>query len=62
MNPRALAPCPSSPNCVSTHATDAPHAIAPFRYTKSLAAAKEALKTMIRTVPRTRLVQEDEVY
>ncbi|MEO5632206.1 MAG: DUF1499 domain-containing protein, partial [Nitrospiraceae bacterium] len=44
MNPRALAPCPSSPNCVSTQAPDRDHAIAPFRYRKSRAEAKEALK------------------
>ncbi len=28
-----LAPCPESPNCVSSLAADAEHAIAPFRYT-----------------------------
>ena len=31
---RSLSPCPSSPNCVSTQAQDAGHAIAPFRYRK----------------------------
>lgn len=32
MNPRTLSPCPSSPNCVSTQATDEGPAIVPFRY------------------------------
>ncbi|MDF0673811.1 MAG: DUF1499 domain-containing protein [Nitrospira sp.] len=62
MSPRALSPCPSSPNCVSTHATDESHAIAPFQYTKSRAEAKEALKAVLTTLPRTKLVDEDESY
>ena len=62
MSPRALAPCPSSPNCVSTQAQDEDHAIVPFRYQKSRAEAKEALKTIIRILPRTKLVEEDETY
>ena len=57
-----LLPCPSSPNCVSTQATDAGHAIAPFRYKKSRAEAKESLKAAIATMSRTKLVAEDESY
>ncbi|MEK7761157.1 MAG: DUF1499 domain-containing protein, partial [Nitrospirota bacterium] len=48
MTTRSLT-CPTSPNCVSTHATDEGHAIAPFRYRKSRAEAKEALKDIVRT-------------
>jgi uncharacterized protein (DUF1499 family) len=62
MSPRVLSPCPASPNCVSTQATDENHAIAPFQYKKSRAEAKEALKAAIATLPRTKLVQEDESY
>ena len=62
MNIRTLAPCPSSPNCVSTQAQDEGHAIAPFRYRKSRAEAKEALKEVIRSLPRIKLVEEDESY
>jgi uncharacterized protein (DUF1499 family) len=62
MNPRTLAPCPLSPNCVSTQAADKDHAIAPFRYRKSRAEAKEVLKEVIRSLPRTNLVEEDESY
>jgi uncharacterized protein (DUF1499 family) len=62
MNSRTLRPCPSSPNCVSTHAQDDGHAIAPFRYRKSRAEAKEALKEVIRSLPRAKLVEEDEAY
>ena len=59
---RRLSPCPSSPNCVSTQATDKGHAIDPIRYRKARAEAKEALKEAIRMLPRTKLVEEDEAY
>ena len=62
MSSRTLRSCPSSPNCVSTQAQDEGHAIEPIRYRKSRAEAKEALKEVIRSMPRTKLVQEDETY
>ncbi|MEX1019717.1 MAG: DUF1499 domain-containing protein [Litorilinea sp.] len=37
-----LAACPDTPNCVSTLATDAQHAIEPMRYAGTLAAAQSA--------------------
>jgi uncharacterized protein (DUF1499 family) len=57
-----LRPCPSSPNCVSTRAQDESHAIAPYRYRTSKAEAKEVLKTTIRSLPRTKLTEEDDTY
>ncbi len=57
-----LRPCPSSPNCVSTQAQDEGHAIVPIRYRKSRAEAKEALKEVIRSLPRIKLIEEDESY
>ncbi len=62
MTQRTLSPCPPSPNCVSTEAIDETHAIAPFQYMKSRAEAKEALKTVIAMLPRTKLVDEDVSY
>ena len=62
MNPRTLGSCPSSPNCVSTQAQDEGHAITPFRYRKSRAEAKEALKDVLRSLPRMKHVEEDEIY
>src|SRR5712691_4808750 len=59
---KQLSPCPYSPNCVSTQTQDAGQASAPFRYRKSRAEAKEALKEVIRSLPRTKLVEEDESY
>ena len=62
MSRTRLAPCPSSPNCVSTQAHDEGHSIVPFRYRKSRAEAKEALKEVIRPLSRVKLVEEDESY
>jgi uncharacterized protein (DUF1499 family) len=59
---KRLPPCPSSPNCVSTQATDEGHAIAPFRYKKSRAEAKEVLKAAVTSLSRAKLVEEDESY
>ena len=59
---RQLSPCPSSPNCVSTQVQDGSHAIAPISYRKSRAEAKEALKAAVQSLPRTKLVEEDESY
>lgn len=59
---RQLDPCSASPNCVSTQAQDEGHAIAPFGYRKARAEANEALKAIIRSLPRTKLVEEDETY
>jgi uncharacterized protein (DUF1499 family) len=61
-NQRTLRSCPDKPNCVSTQATDEGHAIAPFPYKKSRAEAKEALKAALASLPRTKLVEEDESY
>ena len=38
-----LAPCPNSPNCVSTQSEDPRHQIEPIAYTASTAEAKAAL-------------------
>jgi uncharacterized protein (DUF1499 family) len=59
---KSVRPCPSSPNCVSTQAEDQEHAIAPFRYQKSLGAAKEALKAAMSLLPRAALVEDDGSY
>ncbi|MBL8037033.1 DUF1499 domain-containing protein [Nitrospira sp. CMX1] len=62
MSQRTLSACPSSPNCVSTQASDESHAIAPFLYKKSRAEAKEALKAIVASLPRAKLIEEDESY
>jgi uncharacterized protein (DUF1499 family) len=64
MTQPTLSPCPSSPNCVSTLApsNDERHAIAPYRYRKPRAEAKEVLKATVANLPRTKLIEEGEDY
>jgi uncharacterized protein (DUF1499 family) len=47
-----LHPCPSTPNCVSSTATDELHAIAPFRYAEGedTAVAQTRLLNLIQTM------------
>jgi uncharacterized protein (DUF1499 family) len=57
-----LAACPSSPNCVSTQAKDPTHSIKPFEFHSNIQEAKEKLKRIILSFPRTRIVEEKENY
>ena len=52
-----LAPCPGSPNCVSSRATDATHAIEPLKFTGDPAAAMQRLRTVVEKLPRTRIIE-----
>jgi uncharacterized protein (DUF1499 family) len=54
-----LRPCPKTPNCVSTEATDRAHQIAPFRYSGSAAAAMENLRDAVQSVGRAKIVSND---
>lgn len=56
--PPRLAPCPASPNCVSSQAADPGHRIDPIRFTGSPEEAVERLKSVVRKQPRTRIVAE----
>lgn len=58
MNPY-LKPCPTSPNCVSTEATDKAHAIAPYRYDGSAADALQKLLGILQAMPRTKIISAD---
>jgi len=57
-----LAPCPSSPNCVSSDAADAGHAIAPFDLALPAAQAWAAVREAVAELPRTRIVTDAEGY
>ncbi|MBD2516077.1 DUF1499 domain-containing protein [Nostoc sp. FACHB-973] len=57
-----LAPCPNSPNCVSSQSTDAVHKIAPLTFTSSAEAAIANLKTIIESLPRTKIITESQDY
>lgn len=59
-----LAPCPDSPNCVSTMAdtNDDVHYMPPIPFTQSAVEAKSRLLTIIRDLPRTTVVEEGTNY
>ncbi len=57
-----LAPCPDSPNCVSTEAADPAHAMEPIPYDGPPARARERLLAVIRATPRTRIARNDPDY
>ena len=57
-----LAPCPDSPNCVSSQAEDEKHRVEPLRYESSRAEAKAKLLDVIRSMKRARIVVEEDDY
>jgi uncharacterized protein (DUF1499 family) len=54
-----LAPCPRTPNCVSTQAPPGPQHMDPIPYTGALGQARAKLLTVLRNYPRTRIVREE---
>lgn len=57
-----LASCPDTPNCVSSYATDAEHAIEPLSYTGEQAAAMDALEQILRDLARSQIVTRQDDY
>ena len=57
-----LAPCPSSPNCVSSYSQDVEHSIASMSYGSEPEMAIANLKQIIESMPRTNIVKEEEDY
>ena len=57
-----LAPCPNSPNCVSSQETDPTHAIEPFRFTDSPTAAMDRLRTVVAGQPRVNMIIARDTY
>lgn len=51
-----LPPCPASPNCVSSEATDSEHYVEPLRVAGDPIQAMQQLKHIVETLPRTRIV------
>jgi uncharacterized protein (DUF1499 family) len=57
-----LAPCPASPNCVSSDAPDALHAIPAYRIRGSADAAWTAVENHVRALPRVEVVTSKDGY
>lgn len=58
----SLAPCPSSPNCVSSDAADPLHAVSPLKLIKAPEEAWPVVHEVVQALPRTRIVTETENY
>ena len=57
-----LAPCPDSPNCVSTQSDDAEHGMAPLSYENTAAEAQQRLLAIVEAMPRTRIIEMTPTY
>lgn len=57
-----LAPCPSSPNCVSTEATTALHQIAPILLAGTPAQAQDKLLAALKALPNVTIVTNRAGY
>jgi uncharacterized protein (DUF1499 family) len=57
-----LAPCPASPNCVSSDARDAEHAVEPLRLAQPAERAWRAIREAVAALPRTGFVTETGDY
>jgi uncharacterized protein (DUF1499 family) len=57
-----LAPCPASPNCVSSDAGDDRHAIRPFEIVGPAARAWETARAVVADRPRTTIVSDSPGY
>lgn len=60
--PESMAPCPDSPNCVSSQADDSAHYIEPLVVQGDPHADWERLRNIVATQPRTTIVEESLVY
>jgi len=57
-----FAPCPDSPNCVSTAASDERHAIEPYTFTGATADAKARMLAIVADMPRSKVVADEGDY
>ncbi len=57
-----LAPCPDSPNCVSTQSESKRHAMAPLPYLQTREASREKILSILRGMKRTEVVKVKEFY
>jgi uncharacterized protein (DUF1499 family) len=62
VNAGRLKPCPAKPNCVSSQAQDESHRVAPLAFQGSARSALERLKSILKAMPRTRIVLETRDY
>ncbi|MGD8984188.1 MAG: DUF1499 domain-containing protein [Desulfobacteraceae bacterium] len=57
-----LAPCPDSPNCVSTQSERKRHAMAPLPYLRTREASRERILSLLQGMKRMEIVKQTESY
>jgi uncharacterized protein (DUF1499 family) len=57
-----LSECPDSPNCVSSQTAKKDHAVDPLSYNGSYSEAKHALLSIISSLPRTKIIADNDRY
>ena len=57
-----LYPCPKSPNCVSTQATDNKQKIDPIQFSGSLDDAKDKIINIINSLKRSKIITNKDNY
>lgn len=57
-----LAPCPDSPNCVSSQSTDESHSVDPLSYDSALYEAQDRLLSLLRSMDRVKIVTVESDY
>ena len=57
-----LANCPDYQNCVSTQASDSRHRLDPIPFTQSAELAQAHVKSIIESMPRSRVVKSESGY
>ncbi|HVC19062.1 MAG TPA: DUF1499 domain-containing protein [Vicinamibacterales bacterium] len=62
MTSTRLAPCPSSPNCVSSDAPEAAHAVAALALAVPAADAWHAVRAAVGRLPRATIVEDGPGY
>jgi len=58
----SLSPCPNTPNCVHSQATDAKHAIEPFPVFTNAEKNLKQIAAIIKRMSRTKIVEQTDEY
>jgi len=62
VNDSRLAPCPSSPNCVSSDDADPAHSVSAFQLAVPPAEARRAVHSTVAGLPRTKIITATDDY
>jgi uncharacterized protein (DUF1499 family) len=57
-----LAPCPSTPNCVSSQSSDREHAVEPLSFTGTSTEAHAGITKIILSMKRSRIITDTDSY